>query len=158
MGLSTSDHPNQSGPAAAPAEVAWTVHRARETPVKTAVVSLFIAAFIGLSLVAFGPALALVALIALFVALHTYYLPITYTLSARGVEIDKRIFSYTYEWSRFRRWFRTSGGVVLSPFTEKTFLDNFRGVHLLLPRDPSAVIACLEARFAPPAPDPRLEL
>lgn len=125
---------------------------------KTAVVSVFLLAFVGLTLFAFGPALALVALIALFVALHTYFLPITYTLNDRGIEVDKRIFSYTYEWSRFRRWFRTSGGVVLSPFAERTFLDNFRGVHLLLPADPSTVIACLEARFAPPAPDPRLDV
>jgi len=114
------------------------------------VVSLFLAAFVGLTLVAFGPALALVASVALFVALHTYFLPITYTLSRRGVEVDKRIFSYTYEWSRFRRWVRTSGGIVLSPFAQRTFLDNFRGVHLLLPADPSSVVAYLEARFAGP--------
>uniref|UniRef100_A0A7C3IMM1 PH domain-containing protein n=1 Tax=candidate division WOR-3 bacterium TaxID=2052148 RepID=A0A7C3IMM1_UNCW3 len=128
-------------------EISWQVHRAREQPAKTVLVSSFILLFLLFTLFSFGPALMLVALIVLSVATHTYFLPITYRLNARGITIDKKIFSYTYEWSRFRRFFCTSGGVVLSPFSKKTFLDNFRGVHLLLPDNPAPVLEYLKYRF-----------
>ncbi len=128
-------------------EISWQVHRAREQPVKTVLVSFFILLFLLFALFSFGPALMLVALIVLSVATHTYFIPITYRMNARGITIDKKIFSYTYEWSRFRRFFLTSGGVVLSPFSKKTFLDNFRGVHLLLPANPAPVLEYLKSCF-----------
>jgi len=95
----------------------------------------------------------MVALVVLFAATHTYFLPITYCLSNNGVTVNKRIFTYTYEWSRFRRYFRTSGGIVLSPFSRHNFLDNFRGVHLLLPPDDQDIVAYLEKRFAQLPPE-----
>jgi hypothetical protein len=69
-------------------------------------------------------------------------------MDAEGITVKKRIFNYTYPWDQFRRWFRTTGGVVVSPFSRRTFLDNFRGVHILLPTDPDPVIRYLELRFA----------
>ena len=154
--------------------LSWTVHRAGETPVKTAVVSVFILAFVGLSWAVFGPMLGILAMVVLFLALNTYFLPITYTLSDRGIEVDKRMFTARYEWKQFRRWFRTSGGIVISPFSHRNFLDNFRGVHLMLPTDgrrtadaeartpdmvrTADIEAYLEKRFAPPPPDERLKL
>jgi len=125
----------------------WRVFRAKETPVRTAIAGVFIAAFLGFTFWYFGVLLAIVALLALFVALHTYFLPVRYVLDGEGITVDKRIFSHTYPWDQFRRWFRTTGGVVVSPFSRRTFLDNFRGVHLLLPRDPAAVLAHLERRL-----------
>ena len=121
------------------AHLSWTVHRAKETPVKTVVASIFILGFVAFSSVVFGPVLGVLALIVLFVALNAYFLPITYTLTDKGIEVDKRMFSTRYEWKQFRRWFRTTGGIVISPFSRKNYLDNFRGVHLLLPAGSSRV-------------------
>ncbi len=134
-------------------EISWRVHRAREQPVKTVIVSSFTLLFLLFTLFSFGPALMLVALIVLSVATHTYFIPITYKMNTRGITIDKKIFSYTYEWSRFRRFFLTSGGVVLSPFSKKTFLDNFRGIHLLLPANPAPVLKYLKFRFPESEPN-----
>lgn len=124
--------------------ISWTVHRAKEMPVRALLVGLFIVAFLVFTLRAFGPLLFAVAVVVLATATHTFYLPVTYTLSSDGVTVDKRIFSYTYEWTRFRRFFRTSGGVVLSPFLRHNFLDNFRGVHLLLPENPAPILEYLK--------------
>lgn len=110
-------------------------------------VGLFIVAFLVFTLRAFGPLLFVVAAVVLFAATHTFYLPVSYTLSPDGVTVDKRVFSYTYEWTRFRRFFRTSGGVVLSPFQRHNFLDNFRGVHLLLPENPAPILDYLKRRL-----------
>jgi len=161
--------------------LSWTVHRAKETSTKTIVASIFILAFVAFTWVVFGPVLGLLAAVVLFLALNTYFLPITYTFTDKGIEVDKRLFSAHYEWKQFRRWFRTTGGIVISPFSRKNYLDNFRGVHLLLPADSSRmsnvegrmtndgqqtadrprtedIVAYLEKRFAPPPPDDRLKL
>ena len=154
--------------------LSWTVHRARETPTKTIVAAIFILAFVAFSSVVFGPMLGILAVVVMFLALNTYFLPITYTLTDRGIEVDKRLFTARYEWKQFRRWFRTSGGIVISPFSRKNYLDNFRGVHLLLPADTGKtrmskvecrmsvrtedIVAYLEKRFPPPPPDERLKL
>jgi hypothetical protein len=111
----------------------WTVHRAKENPAKTVVAAVFILAFVGFSWAVFGPVLGMLAIVVLFLALNTYFLPVTYTFTDKGIEVDKRMFTARYEWKQFRRWFRTTGGIVVSPFSRRTFLDNFRGVHLLLP-------------------------
>ncbi len=138
--------------------LSWTVHRARETPTKTVVASVFVLAFVAFSWVVFGPMLGILAAVVLFLALNTYFLPITYTLNEKGIEVDKRLFTARYEWKQFRRWFRTTGGIVISPFSRKNYLDNFRGVHLLLPSDPQRVFNYLDKQFAPPPVDDRLRL
>ncbi len=130
-----------------PEPISWKVHRAKETPGRTVLVGLFIIGFLIFTLVAFGFLLFGVAVVVLFGATHTYFLPVKYTFSAQGVTVDKGIFSYTYEWSRFRRFFFTNGGVVLSPFKERNFLDNFRGVHLLLPAESAPIVAYLKSRL-----------
>ena len=138
--------------------LSWTVHRAKENPRKTVVASVFVLAFVAFSWAVFGPMLGILAMVVLFLALNTYFLPITYTLTDKGIEVDKRVFTARYEWKQFRRWFRTTGGIVISPFSRKNYLDNFRGVHLMLPPDPQPVFAHLEKRFAPPPVDDRLRL
>jgi hypothetical protein len=154
--------------------LSWTVHRARETPAKTVVATAFILAFVAFSWAVFGPMLGVLAVVVLFLALNTYFLPITYTLTDKGIEVDKRMFTARFEWKQFRRWFRTTGGIVISPFSRKNYLDNFRGVHLMLPIDPGKdrtlkveyrvsvqtadIVAYLDRQFAPPPPDDRLKL
>jgi hypothetical protein len=154
--------------------LSWTVHRARETPARTVVAAVFILAFVAFSWMVFGPMLGILAVVVLFLALNTYFLPVTYTFADKGIEVDKRLFTARYEWKQFRRWFRTSGGIVISPFSRKNYLDSFRGVHLLLPAGAGKarmsnfeyrmsvrtedIAAYLEKRFAPPPPDDRLKL
>jgi len=139
-------------------QLTWSVHRARETPGKTGAAFAFIVVYVVLAFWVFGPLLALLAALVFFLALNAYFLPITYTFTDKGIVVDKRLYKANYEWKQFRRWFRTTGGIVISPFSHRTYLDNFRGVHLLLPDDPASIVAYLEKRFAPPPPDDRLRL
>ena len=107
---------------------------------RTLLVTMFNMVVIVISAVYYGPLMGFVALLALFAALNTYYLPVTYTLDQDGVATDKILFHYRRRWGEFRSFVRTSGGVVLSPFRAWTYLDNFRGIHLLLPADPKPVL------------------
>jgi hypothetical protein len=154
--------------------LSWTVHRATESPAKTAAAAAFILAFVAFSWLVFGPVLGVLAVVVLFLALNTYFLPVTYTFTDKGIEVDKRLFTVRYDWKQFRRWFRTTGGIVVSPFSHVSYLDNFRGVHLMLPTergqtptaerrtsggvDTAAIVAYLEKQFEPPLADDRLGL
>ena len=139
-------------------DLVWTIHRAKETPGKTWLSLAFITVFVFFTAWTLGPLLAVLALAVFFAALNSYFLPVTYKFTAKGIEIDKRVYTARYEWKQFRRWFQTTGGIVISPFSKKNYLDNFRGVHLLLPADPKPIVEYLEKRFAPPPPDDRLKL
>lgn len=130
-----------------PQPLSWRIFRAQETPVRTILVTLFVIAVIVIALLYYGPIMGLVALLVLFLALNSYYLPTTYTLNERGITTDKLLFHYTRGWSEFRSYVRTSGGVVVSPFRNWTYLDNFRGIHLLLPRDAKPVLDYLTQRL-----------
>jgi hypothetical protein len=130
-----------------PASLSWRIFRAQETPVRTLIVTLFVIVVIVIALLYYGPIMGFVALLVLFLALNSYYLPTTYTLNEKGMTTDKLLFHYTRGWKEFRSYVRTSGGVVVSPFRNWTYLDNFRGIHLLLPHDPKPVLDYLAQRL-----------
>ena len=126
----------------------WLVFRAKETPRKTVLASILILAILVFVAVAYKDVLMVLLAILIFaLALNSYFLPTRYTLDVNSVTIDKQFFRYARRWSEFRSFVRTSGGVVISPFSNWTYLDNFRGIHLLLPRDPTAVLKYLADRL-----------
>jgi len=127
--------------------LSWRVFRAGEAPARTLLVTAFLIAVVVIAGVYYGPLMGFVAVLVLFLALNTYYLPTTYTFDQRGITTDKLLFHYTRGWNEFRSFVRTSGGVVVSPFKSWTYLDNFRGIHLLLPRDPKPVLDYLSGRL-----------
>jgi len=86
------------------------------------------------------PLMVLLAILVFALALNSYFLPTRYTLNAESITVDKMLYSYSRRWNEFRSFVRTSGGVVISPFSNWTYLDNFRGIHLLLPVDPAPVL------------------
>ncbi|MEO0083027.1 MAG: hypothetical protein ABIK33_01380 [candidate division WOR-3 bacterium] len=115
--------------------ISWQVHRAKETPKKTLMVLLILGVFIIFLIIFYGLFWALFAAIVLFASLNAYFLPTTYTLTDNEIIVDKGLFKNKLEWARFRKYYLTTNGIVLSPFAKRNFLDNFRGIHLLLPKE-----------------------
>jgi energy-coupling factor transporter transmembrane protein EcfT len=118
--------------------ISWQVHKAKESLVKTIFTLIIIILFI-VFIFFFGKEYRILwiilSLIVLFATLNAYFLPTTYTITDTEIIIDKKLFINKLEWSRFRKYYLTTTGIVLSPFTKRNFLDNFRGVHLLLPKE-----------------------
>lgn len=127
--------------------ITWRIHKAKEYPKKTLIVSLFLLFVILFFLIFYGTLWAVIAILIFFISLNSYYLPITYTLTDKLVIIDKKIYKYAREWQIFRRYYLTSNGLVLSPFSRKNFLDNFRGLHLLLPKNKDEIIKFIETQL-----------
>jgi hypothetical protein len=91
--------------------------------------------------------MVLFAFLVFALTLNGYFLPVNYTFDENGITTDKIGFRYTRRWSEFRSFFRTTGGIVVSPFLAWSFLDNFRGIHLLLPRDTQPIVDYLRQRL-----------
>lgn len=57
-------------------------------------------------------------------------------MDEEGISV-KKIFLKNYrKWHEFKKILYTQNGLVLSPFAHKTYLDNFRGLHIFLPKNP----------------------
>jgi hypothetical protein len=131
-------------------EVSWKIHKAKENPTKTIIASLFLLIVVLFFLFFYGLLWAFIAILIFCISLNGYFLPITYTMTDKAIIINKKIYKYEREWQIFRKYYLTSNGLVLSPFSKKNFLDNFRGLHLLLPRDKDEIIKFIENRLAAP--------
>lgn len=125
------------------------VHPARARPLMTAFLVVFLttlAATLGPALVA--PLLCLrsqpgtaLLLVLLAVAQRGYLLPTRYRFDEAGVSTTS-LGTRTWHWARFRCWRRERGGVYLSPFSDPTRFDHYRG--LFLPVDTAAHRVAIE--------------
>ncbi len=131
-------------------QISWEIHLAKRHPLKTTVVSFILIAFLILTYLLYGPLWLFFTLIVFFITLNPYFLPHTYTLDKEGILIDKRIYKTRRRWKEFRRFYLTKNGLVLSTFHKRNFLDNFRGLHILLPPDSEKVIEFIRDRLTPP--------
>lgn len=117
----------------------FVVHPARRQPLKTLGVVLYLALMawgLGASLLApmlsiSAGAAAFVVFVALLMPLRAWFLPTRYRIDDDGIEVGgwrTRRFS----WNRFRAWRRERNGVYLSPFSDTSRFDNFRGLFIVL--------------------------
>ncbi|MBD3285151.1 hypothetical protein GF359_02065 [candidate division WOR-3 bacterium] len=136
---------------AIPREIEWNVFLAPERPWRTVIVLVLILGMILLigkfvfdvvpgddPSIRILPAIlaGLLTFILFFATLNNYFVPIHYHLDRENIIIKKFYYTDRRPWSMFRRFFMTRSGIVLSTFaTRRKFLDNTRGVQLLLPTD-----------------------
>ncbi len=133
-----------------PEELKWRAFLAPEHPWKTVIVLILLA---GITLVIgkyvydivpgetgtkILPAILAGVLVFLlfFGSFNLYFVPVNYHFNTEEIVIRKFYHKERREWKMFRRYFFTRSGVVFSTFsTRQRFLDNFRGVQILLPAD-----------------------
>lgn len=134
-----------------PGEIRWKVWLAGERPWMTLLASGIILGTVAFFIWFIHLWAGVLALVVFFALLNPYYIPSYYELNPEEVVIKKFYYTDRRPWKMFRRFFLTRSGVVLSTFaTRQRFLDNFRGVQLLLPTDKGArekVLDYLELRL-----------
>jgi len=122
----------------------WTVHPAREQPVKTALLLGFIAALLAIAYLAFGSlGYSLIALVVLTGALLPYLAPTTYTLDEGGVSVRTPLGTQHRTWREFRSFRRAEGQVVLCTRRVSSATDRFRACRLVLARNEPDVVGFL---------------
>lgn len=108
----------------------WSVHLAREAPLKAAFVMVSVALVVALGWIGVHPFVAFVMGAFLLHHLAEFLFPIRYRLTDTGAEAVGFLYWRGIEWERVRRIVSLPDGVLLSPFPRPTRLDAFRGVFL----------------------------
>lgn len=125
----------------------WTVHPARRNLTKTVLSALFITLFLIYVGVFYGVFWCIFGFVVLFVSLHSYFFPTSYAVDDKEVIIKNIFVTQKRKLNEFRKVYVGKNGMLLSPFRRKTFLNQFRGVFLLLPEQRTEVLEFLSARI-----------
>ncbi|MEO0142084.1 MAG: hypothetical protein ABIL70_03020 [candidate division WOR-3 bacterium] len=121
----------------------WSVHPARDNPVKTILSLIFIFGFLFFVLIFYGLLWALLGFIFLFASLHSYFFPTYYAIDEESIQIRNIFTTQKRKLKEFKKVYLGRNGVLFSPFRHKTFLNQFRGVYLLLPPEKEEIISYL---------------
>jgi energy-coupling factor transporter transmembrane protein EcfT len=126
----------------------WSVHPAKYNQAKTILSLSFVLVFIVFVSVFYGIFWGMLGFIVLFVSLYSYYFPTSYEVNDEEVLIKTIFTTQRRKLKEFQRIYAGKNGILLSPFTHKTFLNQFRGVFLLLPAERDEIIDFLKKRIA----------
>ncbi|UCD06217.1 MAG: hypothetical protein JSV98_03035 [candidate division WOR-3 bacterium] len=129
----------------------WTVHPAKRNLNKTVLSASFIIAFVVIVGVFYGLFWSLFGFIILFVSVHSYFFPTSYDVNDEEIKIKNIFMTQKRKLSEFRRVYVGKNGALLSPFRRKTFLNQFRGVFVLMPEKHTEILQFLRARIEPDA-------
>ncbi|MEO0165441.1 MAG: hypothetical protein ABIL39_04815 [candidate division WOR-3 bacterium] len=126
----------------------WQVHPAKENIPKTVISILFVVIFLFLIAVFYNLYWAGLGFLFLFASLSSYYFPTTYEITEDELIIKTPFTFQKRKLREFKKYYLGKNGILLSPFKHKTFLNNFRGVFLLLPAQRDDIINYIRSRFA----------
>ena len=108
----------------------WASHPAKESRRKTLFLVLFLL-FVWTSIYFWaGGFWTFLALILLGGSVSPYFSLTRYRLDEKGVTVFKTFYRTEKRWSQFRSYYPDRSGVLLSPFSEPSRLENFRGLYL----------------------------
>jgi hypothetical protein len=142
--------PEQLDPTS-PAPLVWRVHLAAQHPGKAAGAVFAILATVALAHFAFRSwVLCVAAALLLTGAVGEFLFPIRYQADASGVRAKWLAGGAAIAWPRVRRCYSDAEGVTLSPFSQPSRLERWRGVYLRFGEHKQEVLAAID-RFVPQA-------
>ena len=117
----------------------WSVHPAKEDYNKTVLSLIFIIGFLMFVSIFYGLFWGILGFVILFVSLYSYFFPSYYEVDQDQVLIRNILITQRRRLAEFKKVYHGKNGILLSPFRRKTFLNQFRGVFLLLPKERQAI-------------------
>ena len=128
--------------------MSWSVHPATYNRIKSILSLVFIFVFLVFVAIFYGVFWSILGFIILFFSLHSYYFPTYYEVKGDEVIIKNIFATQKRSLKEFRKVYKGKNGILLSPFKRKTFLNQFRGVFLLLPPARNDIEDFLKERIA----------
>lgn len=125
----------------------WKVHPACEDRRKLILALVIIVPVLAWLWISAGPFWAILGLLLIFLSLVSFFLPTEYSIDDDGIRIKRLIYTQYRPITEFKKIYILHNGILFSPFKKKTFLNNFRGVFLLFPKDRNPLLSYLESRF-----------
>lgn len=83
----------------------------------------------------------------LFFSLRNFFLPTRIRLDESGITVKEFLYTRRKSWSECKSLHLDKNGVLVSPFTFVTRLENFRGVYLRFDGNKDEVLAFLKAHM-----------
>jgi hypothetical protein len=125
----------------------WIVHPLRENWKRSALLLLCLTLFfIGIYWAFQSPLVTCLSIIFLLGSLYRYFVPFRYTLDEDGVVVTSLFYRLTKPWSAFRSFYVDNNGVLLSPYTKPSRLENFRGIYVRFGGNRAEVVGFIEGK------------
>lgn len=126
-------------------KIEWVSFPAVENLRKTTIATIFIIGLSTLLYFRYGPIYGFLSILFLGFSLLPYYTPTTYRLNEDGIEVKKVFYTIKKSWSNFRSFYPDKNGVLLSPFSIPTRLENFRGIYIRFRGNGEEVLSVVES-------------
>ncbi len=122
-------------------EIKWTVHPIKRNWKVSAGVVLFLMALCAAIYFSFNSAaLSLLSVVILVSSLTSFFLPTTYILRDDCITVKSRFRTFSRQWDSFKSYYPDKNGILLSPFSSPSRLENFRGVYIRFSHNRSEVV------------------
>jgi hypothetical protein len=148
----SADHPTDALPVATTDDPArlllrWRSHPVRERSDRLLLVLGVLIGGPALLFWLYGPFFALLSIVILGGSLGSFFLPTDYALYVGGGEMRFIGINRRFTWAQFRTFYPDQYGVLLSPFTRPSRLENFRGIYVRFGRDREPIMRIVEANI-----------
>jgi len=121
--------------------VVWTVHPIkRNWKVSVSVIFFLLALCVSIYISFHSLAYLLISVIILFGSLIPFFLPTTYSLQDDCITVKSLFRRFSKDWVAFRSFYPDRNGVLLSPFSFPSRLENFRGLYVRFNENGSEVL------------------
>ena len=125
----------------------WTSFPAAENKLKAVLVGIFLAVLFTFIHLTFGTGWFLIALLLLGGSVAPYFAVTRYRMTEEEVTVFHFFFTVRKPWSAFRSYYVDRRGILLSPFTRPSRLENYRGLYVRFGDRREAVLEFVKARF-----------
>ena len=121
--------------------IQWTVHPVKRNWKVSTGVSVFLIVLCAAIYISFSSvALLFLSAVALICSLARFFFPTTYTLQNDCIIVKSLLRSSSMQWDSFRSYYPDRNGVLLSPFSSPSRLENFRGTYVRFDHNKSEVV------------------
>ncbi len=111
--------------------LSWTVHPLVENWTKTVLTVILLCSLIAFIYWGFqSVAVAFLSTLFLTGSLYKYFLPFHYRCETDALIVTACCYRLEKPWTAFRSLYVDKNGILLSPFSKPTRLENFRGVYV----------------------------
>ena len=128
--------------------IEWTIHPIRRNwLVSASVVSFLVILCVAVYLTFNSLTFLLLSVVILGGSLSRFFLPTKYILQDDCIVVKTLLRSFSRQWDSFRSFYPDKNGVLLSPFSSPSRLENFRGVYIRFDHNGSEVVDFIKEKI-----------
>lgn len=118
-------------------DLSWKVHSFVENWTKSVLLLLFLTCILSIIYISFHSILYLFLSACILIGpLYTYFLPYNYYCELDTLTVSTCCSTTNRSWDTFRSSYVDNNGILLSPFSKPTRLENFRGIYVRFGKHP----------------------